>query len=52
MIVLFRPAFSLLLVLSALTGVVYPLAVTGIAQALFPNAANGVPAKIDCATIV
>lgn len=41
MIELFRPAFSLLLVLSAITGVVYPLAVTGIAQALFPNAVNG-----------
>lgn len=38
---LLRPAFSLLLVISALTGVIYPLAVTGLAQGLFPQQANG-----------
>ena len=32
---LFRPALTLFVVLSALTGVVYPLAVTGIAQVAF-----------------
>jgi K+-transporting ATPase ATPase C chain len=36
-----RPALTLFVVLSALTGLVYPLAVTGIAQLAFPNAANG-----------
>lgn len=36
-----RPALTLFVVLSALTGLVYPLAVTGIAQLAFPQAANG-----------
>jgi K+-transporting ATPase ATPase C chain len=36
-----RPALVLLAVLTVLTGVVYPLAVTGIAQLLFPRAAGG-----------
>jgi K+-transporting ATPase ATPase C chain len=35
-----RPAILLLLVFTLLTGVAYPFAVTGIAQALFPAAAN------------
>src|SRR5437588_5614303 len=36
-----RPALVLLAVLTVLTGVVYPLVVTGIAQAVFPSQANG-----------
>lgn len=36
-----KPAFLMLIVLSALTGVVYPLVVTGVAQAAFSNQANG-----------
>jgi potassium-transporting ATPase KdpC subunit len=36
-----RTAFLMLLALTGLTGVAYPLAVTGIAQLLFPNQANG-----------
>ena len=36
-----RPAVSLFIVLSVVTGVIYPLAVTGVAQTLFPHAANG-----------
>ena len=36
-----RTACLMLLVLTGLTGVAYPLAVTGIAQLLFPNQANG-----------
>lgn len=36
-----RPALALLAFLTALTGLVYPLAVTGLAQVLFPVQANG-----------
>lgn len=36
-----RQAFLLLLVFSVLTGIVYPLAVTGLAQVIFPHRANG-----------
>jgi potassium-transporting ATPase KdpC subunit len=36
-----RPAIVLLIVMTVLTGLVYPLAVTGIAQVVFPHQANG-----------
>lgn len=36
-----KAAFSLLLVLTALTGLAYPLAITAVAQTLFPRQANG-----------
>lgn len=36
-----RAAAALLLGLTAITGLVYPLAVTGLAQTLFPDQANG-----------
>jgi len=36
-----RPALTTLLLFTALTGVLYPLAMTGAAQALFPAQANG-----------
>jgi K+-transporting ATPase ATPase C chain len=36
-----RPAVTLLLLLTLATGVLYPLAVTGLAQGLFPYQANG-----------
>lgn len=38
-----RPALSLTLIFTLLTGLAYPLAVTGIGQALFPAQANGSP---------
>jgi K+-transporting ATPase ATPase C chain len=36
-----RPAFALLLAFALLTGIAYPLAMTGLGQALFPRQANG-----------
>lgn len=36
-----RPALSLLVLMTLITGVAYPLAVTGIAQVAFPDQANG-----------
>ena len=38
---LIRPAVSLFVVLTVVTGVVYPLAVTGVAKAAFPSQAAG-----------
>jgi K+-transporting ATPase ATPase C chain len=36
-----RPAQTMLLILTVLTGLVYPLSVTGLAQFFFPEQANG-----------
>ena len=36
-----RPAIALLVILTVLTGLVYPLAMTGVAQLLFPYRAQG-----------
>lgn len=42
-----RPAVSLFIVLTVATGALYPLAVTGIAQVLFPHEANGSLVSVD-----
>ena len=38
---LLRPALSLFVLLTVMTGIAYPLIVTGMARAIFPEAANG-----------
>jgi potassium-transporting ATPase KdpC subunit len=42
-----RPALTIFLFLTVITGMVYPLAVTGIAQTLFPHQANGSLVDVD-----
>lgn len=37
----FKPAFILFVILTVLTGAIYPTVVTSLAQLLFPNQANG-----------
>ena len=46
-----RPAITLILTLTALLGLAYPLAVTGVAQALMPAAANGSLIERDGAVV-
>ena len=42
-----RPAITLLALLTVITGVIYPLTVTGLAQVFFPHQANGSLIIID-----
>ncbi|HVM72806.1 MAG TPA: potassium-transporting ATPase subunit KdpC [Anaerolineales bacterium] len=48
---LIRPALMLLLIFTVLTGLVYPLVVTGAAQLLFPRQANGSLIVVDGKTV-
>ena len=46
-----RPAFVMITAMTVLTGVAYPLAMTGAAQLLFPHQANGSLLTIDAKVI-
>ncbi|HEY7452113.1 MAG TPA: K(+)-transporting ATPase subunit C [Candidatus Limnocylindria bacterium] len=47
-----RPAIVALVLFSLLTGVVYPLVITGIAQVAFPEQANGSLVRDEAGTVV
>jgi len=46
-----KPAFLMMIVLTVLTGVVYPAAITAIAQAIFPDQANGSLVSLNGRTV-
>jgi K+-transporting ATPase ATPase C chain len=46
-----KPAIRMTLVLTALTGLIYPFAITGLAQALFPHQASGSLIRVKGAVV-
>src|SRR5271163_4345444 len=47
-----RPAIVMIIVMTVITGLIYPLGVTGIAQLFFPDHANGSQLKRDDGTVI
>jgi K+-transporting ATPase ATPase C chain len=46
-----RPALVVLIALTAVTGLAYPVAVTAVAQVVFPSQANGSLIVVDGRTV-